>query len=60
MHDGAPFSVAGRRRVPANLVSQRYRINEFKVTDGNCYEIYGFDPDQTSVEIYLIPSTAAW
>ncbi len=37
------------------LVNQGYRINEFKVTEGNCYEIYGFEPDDTKVEIYFNP-----
>ncbi|MAL95638.1 MAG: hypothetical protein CME40_11230 [Haliea sp.] len=37
------------------LVDQGYQINQFKVTEGNCYEIYGFDPDQTKVEIYFNP-----
>ena len=38
-----------------NLIAQGYEINEFKVTEGNCYEIYGFDPDDTKVEIYFNP-----
>jgi len=38
-----------------NLTEQGYRINEFKVTEGNCYEIYGFDPEGTKVEIYFNP-----
>ena len=38
-----------------NLVDQGYSINEFKITEGNCYEIYGFDPEQTKVEIYFNP-----
>jgi hypothetical protein len=38
-----------------NLLDQGYRINEFKITDGNCYEIYGFDPQETKVEIYYNP-----
>ncbi|HKL63356.1 MAG TPA: PepSY domain-containing protein [Woeseiaceae bacterium] len=37
------------------LINQGYRINEFKVTEGNCYEIYGFEPDETKVEIYFNP-----
>ena len=38
-----------------NLLDQGYRINEFKITEGNCYEIYGFDADETKVEIYFNP-----
>jgi hypothetical protein len=37
------------------LRDQGYQINEFKITEGNCYEIYGFDPEQTKVEIYYNP-----
>ncbi|AYF43793.1 MULTISPECIES: PepSY domain-containing protein [Halobacteriovorax] len=39
----------------SNLVSQGYKINEFKVTEGNCYEIYGWDKDKNKVEIYFNP-----
>lgn len=38
-----------------NLVSEGYQINEFKVTEGNCYEIYGTAADGTKVEIYFNP-----
>ena len=38
-----------------NLLDQGYTINEFKITEGNCYEIYGFDPERTKVEIYFNP-----
>ena len=27
----------------AKLVADGYKINKFKITEGNCYEIYGFD-----------------
>lgn len=39
----------------ANLLAEGYKINEFKVTEGNCYEIYGWDKDQNKVEIYFNP-----
>ena len=39
------------------LKAQGYQISKFKVTDGNCYEIYGFDKDQRKVEIYHDPVT---
>lgn len=38
-----------------NLIEQGYKIEEFKVTDGNCYEIYGWDKDKHKVEIYFNP-----
>ncbi|HLD64734.1 MAG TPA: PepSY domain-containing protein [Pseudomonas sp.] len=37
------------------LKTQGYQIKKFKVTSGNCYEIYGFDKDQRKVEIYFDP-----
>lgn len=39
----------------AQLVAQGYKINEFKVTEGSCYEIYGFDKDENKVEVYFNP-----
>lgn len=39
----------------AQLLAQGYKINEFKVTEGNCYEIYGFDMEDNKVEIYFNP-----
>lgn len=41
------------------LKSQGYQIKTFKVTKGNCYEIYGKDKDNKKVEIYFDPATAA-
>lgn len=37
------------------LKAQGYEIKKFKVTSGNCYEIYGHDKDQRKVEIYFDP-----
>ncbi|HDS1734854.1 MULTISPECIES: PepSY domain-containing protein [Pseudomonas] len=39
------------------LKDQGYKINKFKITDGNCYEIYGFDQQGRKVEIYHDPVT---
>ncbi len=39
----------------AQLKSDGYTINEFVVTEGNCYEIYGMDADNNKVEIYFNP-----
>lgn len=39
----------------ADLKARGYEINKFKVTGGNCYEIYGFDKDGKKVEIYFDP-----
>lgn len=38
-----------------HLVGQGYRIDEFVVTDGNCYEIYGANQQGQKVEIYFNP-----
>ncbi|WP_332674131.1 PepSY domain-containing protein [Aromatoleum sp.] len=37
------------------LVDQGYTLEKFKVTDGNCYELYGIDRDGRKVEIYHNP-----
>lgn len=39
--------------------SQGYKIKTFKITKGNCYEIYGFDKAGKKVEINFDPVTAA-
>ena len=38
-----------------NLETQGYQIKTFKVTKGNCYEIYGHDKAGKKVEIYFDP-----
>jgi hypothetical protein len=43
----------------ANLEKEGYQIKTFKVSKGNCYEIYGFDQAGKKVEIYFDPATAA-
>lgn len=39
--------------------AQGYQIKTFKVSRGQCYEIYGFDKAGKKVEIYFDPATAA-
>ncbi len=41
------------------LEDQGYQIKTFKVSKGQCYEIYGFDKAGRKVEIYFDPVTAA-
>ena len=36
-----------------------YKIKVFKVTEGNCFEIYGHDKAGKKVEIYFNPVTGA-
>lgn len=43
----------------AQLEKQGYQIKTFKVSKGQCYEIYGFDKGGKKVEIYFDPATAA-
>lgn len=43
----------------SRLEQQGYQIKTFKVTKGNCYEIYGHDKAGKRVEIYFDPATAA-
>lgn len=40
------------------LEEKGYRIKTFKVSKGECYEIYGFDKAGKKVEIYFDPATA--
>lgn len=40
-----------------DLKAQGYEIKLFKVTDGNCYEIYGWNKEKQKVEIYFDPVT---
>lgn len=39
------------------LEAQGYKIKTFKVTKGQCYEIYGTDKAGKKVEIYFDPVT---
>ncbi|MCP5211049.1 MAG: PepSY domain-containing protein [Hahellaceae bacterium] len=39
------------------LKEEGYDIKKFKVTSGNCYEIYGHNADGKKVEIYFHPVT---
>ena len=41
------------------LLSVRELRKTFKVSSGQCYEIYGFDKDGKKVAIYFNPETAA-
>lgn len=41
------------------LTGEGYKIKKFKVTSGNCYEIYGHNKMGQKVEIYYNPITGA-
>jgi len=43
----------------AKLEKDGYKIKTFKVTKGDCYEVYGHDKDGKRVEIYFDPETGA-
>lgn len=43
----------------AKMEQQGYQIKTFKVSKGQCYEIYGYDKAGKKVEIYFDPATAA-
>lgn len=38
-------------------LKKEYKIKVFKVTKGNCYEIYGWNKEGKKVEIYFNPVT---
>lgn len=45
-----------QKKFQENLVKDGgYKIKKFKVTDGNCYEIYGWNKEGKKVEIYFNP-----
>ena len=41
----------------AKVAALGYKYKVFKVTDGNCYEIYGQTKDGQRVEVYFHPVT---
>ena len=43
----------------ARVEAQGYQIKTFKISKGQCYEIYGHDKAGKKVEIYFDPATAA-
>lgn len=42
----------------SDLKAQGYQIAKFKITSGQCYEIYGKDKSGKEVEIYFDPVSA--
>ncbi len=38
-------------------LAAKYKIKKFKITSGNCYEVYGWDKTGKKVEIYFNPIT---
>lgn len=44
----------------AKIAGMGYKnIRTFKVTSGNCFEIYGYDKDGKKAEVYFHPVTGA-
>ncbi|MFN3656114.1 MAG: PepSY domain-containing protein [Pseudolabrys sp.] len=43
----------------AKIASLGYKYKVFKVTTGNCYEIYGQDSKGQRIEVYFHPLTGA-
>ncbi|MBU1332245.1 MAG: PepSY domain-containing protein [Gammaproteobacteria bacterium] len=41
-----------------HLKRQGVQITKFRITPGNCYEIYGFDAQGQRLEVYYDPVTA--
>lgn len=39
------------------LVDDGYKVKVFKITDGDCYELYGWNEEGKKVEIYYDPVT---
>lgn len=49
----------GEEEMRARIADMGYEIKEFKITDGGCYEIYGWDEQGHRVEIYFNPVDAS-
>ncbi len=47
-----------RDELMKKAVAEGYKVDVFKVTTGNCYEIYGRDKAGKRIEIYYNPVTA--
>lgn len=47
----------GESDMKAKVMALGYKIKVFKVTKGNCYEVYGADAKGKRVEIYYHPIT---
>ncbi len=43
----------------AKIATLGYKYKVFKVTTGNCYEIYGQDSNGRRIEVYFHPITGA-
>ncbi|SEI80032.1 hypothetical protein SAMN05421831_110120 [Allopseudospirillum japonicum] len=41
----------------ARIAEMGYEVKKFKVSKGNCYEIYGWDKEGRKVEVYFHPET---
>jgi hypothetical protein len=41
----------------SKIVEASYKIDVFKITKGNCYEIYGRNKEGKRVEVYFDPTT---
>lgn len=48
-----------KEKFQEKLKKEGYEIKKFKVTAGNCYEIYGWNKAKQKVEIYYHPITGA-
>lgn len=53
--DEAKSSWQNAEAFQAALKEQGYNIKKFKVTSGNCYEIYAYNKENQKVEIYFHP-----
>jgi hypothetical protein len=53
----APSKWIPAEEMKAKALSSGYKIDVFKMTTGNCYEIYGRNPAGKRVEVYYHPIT---
>jgi hypothetical protein len=47
----------GENEMKSKIASLGYQAKVFKVTKGNCYEVYGLDKAGKRIEVYFHPIT---
>ncbi|OMH28024.1 PepSY domain-containing protein [Motiliproteus sp. MSK22-1] len=57
--DGPNPSWIPKEKMQHQIRQQGYKIKNFKITSGGCYEIYGWNQQSQRVEIYFHPVTGA-
>jgi hypothetical protein len=55
--DGPNENWKSEEAMKAQIAEQGYKVKKFKISRGQCYEIYGWDKEGHKVEVYFDPIT---